>query len=105
MGAVGGSIAAREGGKVMHKSDLVKSVATHTSMSGPAAEKAVNAVFDSIKEELKKGEKVTLTGFGTFEVANQAAREGRNPKTNSKIQIAARKRVRFRLGSDLDAIR
>lgn len=89
----------------MHKSDLVKAVATHSGTSGPAAEKAVNAVFDTIKEELKKGEKVTLTGFGTFEVANQAAREGRNPKTNSKIQIAARKRVRFRLGSDLDAIR
>ncbi len=90
----------------MHKSDLVKAVATNANMSGPAAEKAVNAVFDSIKEELKKPDaKVTLTGFGTFEVANQAAREGRNPKTNSKIQIAARKRVRFRLGSDLDAIR
>jgi DNA-binding protein HU-beta len=89
----------------MHKSDLVKAVAANSGTSGPAAEKAVNAVFDTIKDELKKGEKVTLTGFGTFEVANQAAREGRNPKTNSKIQIAARKRVRFRLGSDLDAIR
>ena len=70
----------------MHKSDLVKAVATNANMNGPAAEKAVNAVFESIKEELKKGEKVTLTGFGTFEVANQAAREGRNPKTNSKIR-------------------
>jgi len=90
----------------MHKSDLVKAVAAkNDKMTGPEAERAVNAVFDSIKEELKKGEKVTLTGFGTFEVASQAAREGRNPKTNSKIQIAARKRVRFRLGSDLDAIR
>ncbi|MDQ2783503.1 MAG: HU family DNA-binding protein [Chloroflexota bacterium] len=89
----------------MHKSDLVKAVATSANMSGPAAEKAVNAVFDSIKDSLKQGDKVTLTGFGTFEVASQAAREGRNPKTNSKIQIAARKRVRFRLGSDLDAIR
>jgi DNA-binding protein HU-beta len=91
----------------MHKSDLVKEVAQKTNMSGPSAEKAVNAVFDSIKDELKKGTgaKVTLTGFGTFEVASQAAREGRNPKTNSKIQIAARNRVRFRLGSDLDAIR
>jgi DNA-binding protein HU-beta len=89
----------------MHKSDLVKSVSTSSGMTGPQAEKAVNAVFESIKETLKSGEKVTLTGFGTFEVASQAAREGRNPKTNSKIQIAARKRVRFRLGSDLDAIR
>ncbi len=89
----------------MHKSDLVKAVATNSGMTGPTAEKAVNAVFDTIKDSLKNGDKVTLTGFGTFEVANQAAREGRNPKTNSKIQIAARKRVRFRLGSDLDAIR
>ncbi len=89
----------------MHKSDLVKAVATNANMSGPAAEKAVNTVFETIKDSLKQGDKVTLTGFGTFEVANQAAREGRNPKTNSKIQIAARKRVRFRLGSDLDAIR
>lgn len=89
----------------MHKSDLVKSVATNTNMTGPQAEKAVNAVFTAIEDSLKKGDKVTLTGFGTFEVTNQAAREGRNPKTNSKIQIAARKRVRFRLGSTLDSIR
>ncbi len=89
----------------MHKSDLVKSVSTDAGMTGPQAEKAVNAVFGAIEDSLKKGEKVTLTGFGTFEVTSQAAREGRNPKTNSKIQIAARKRVRFRLGSTLDGIR
>ena len=58
----------------MHKSDLVKSVAANSGMSGPSAEKAVNAVFDTIKDSLKKGDKVTLTGFGTFEVTNQAAR-------------------------------
>ncbi len=89
----------------MHKSDLVKSVAASAGMTGPQAEKAVNAVFGSIEDALKSGDKVTLTGFGTFEVTSQAAREGRNPKTNSKIQIAARKRVRFRLGSTLDGIR
>ena len=89
----------------MHKSDLVKSVATSTGMTGPQAEKAVNATFGAIEDALKGGDKVTLTGFGTFEVTSQAAREGRNPKTNSKIQISARKRVRFRLGSTLDSIR
>jgi DNA-binding protein HU-beta len=89
----------------MHKSDLVKSVAAGAGLTGPQAEKAVNATFGAIEDALKSGDKVTLTGFGTFEVTNQAAREGRNPKTNSKIQIAARRRVRFRLGSNLDAIR
>lgn len=89
----------------MHKSELVKSVAASTGMTGPQAEKAVNAVFGTIEDSLKKGDKVTLTGFGTFEVTNQAAREGRNPKTGSKLNLAARKRVRFRLGSALDSIR
>lgn len=89
----------------MHKSDLVKSVAASAGVTGPQAEKAVNAVFGTIEDSLKKGKKVTLTGFGTFEVTDQKAREGRNPKTNSKINIAARKRVRFRLGSALDGIR
>lgn len=90
----------------MNKADIVKHVAEKTEMKSRAeAERAVNAVFESITGALKAGDKVSLTGFGTFEVTDQQGREGRNPATGQSIQIAARKRVRFRLGSELDAIR
>lgn len=90
----------------MRKSDLAREVASKMDgMKNSDAEKAVTAVFEAITDALKEGKKVTLTGFGTFDVAEQAAREGRNPKTGTAIQIAARNRVRFKLGSELDAIR
>ncbi len=93
----------------MRKADLVKKVMETAGLKSRAeAEKAVDAVFDSITEFLKsahESDKVSLTGFGVFEVTKQAGREGRNPATGKPIQIEERKRVRFRLGSELDAIR
>lgn len=90
----------------MRKSDLAKAVAEKVGgMKSSDADKAVTAVFEAITEALKEGKKVTLTGFGTFDVAKQGAREGRNPKTGEALQIAERNRVRFKLGSELDAIR
>lgn len=91
--------------ETLRRSDLAKHVADSTGMKAGEAEKAVTATFHALTEALKRGDKVTLTGFGTFDVAEQAGREGRNPATGAAIQIAPRKRVRFKLGSELDAIR
>ena len=74
----------------MTKEGLVEAVQKATEMETKAgAQRAVEAVFDSITKTLSRGEDVTITGFGTFKVAKRAAREGRNPKTGEKIQIAA----------------
>lgn len=89
----------------LRKADLAKAVADELHISASEAEKAVTATFTALTKALERGDKVTLTGFGTFDVADQAGREGRNPATGAAIQIAARKRVRFKLGSELDAIR
>ncbi len=97
---------AEEAGATVRKADLAKAVAEKMSgMKNADAERAVTAVFEAITDALKEGKSVTLTGFGTFDVAEQGAREGRNPKTGDPIQIAARDRVRFKLGSELDKIR
>ena len=66
-----------------------------------AAHRAVEAVFDSITKTMARGEDVAITGFGTFRVAKRAAREGRNPKTGEKIQIAASVKPKFRAGKSL----
>ncbi len=66
-----------------------------------AAHRAVEAVFDSITKTMARGEDVAITGFGTFRVAKRAAREGRNPKTGEKIQIAASVKQKFRAGKSL----
>ncbi len=65
------------------------------------AQRAVEAVFDTITKTLSRGEDVTVTGFGTFRVAKRAAREGRNPKTGEKIHIAASVKPKFRAGKAL----
>ena len=85
----------------MNKAQLIASVAKKTDMSLKKAEKLLNAVIDSITQALKKGEKVTLIGFGSFSVKKRAAREGRNPLTGKKIKIAARKVPHFKAGSKL----
>ncbi len=66
-----------------------------------AAHRAVEAVFDAITKTMARGEDVAITGFGTFRVAKRAAREGRNPKTGEKIQIAASVKPKFRAGKAL----
>ena len=85
----------------MNKADLVAAIAERTEVSKKDAEKALKAFVDVVTEELKKGEKIQLVGFGTFEVGERAAREGRNPKTGEKMPIAASKTPKFKAGKAL----
>ena len=79
----------------MTKTDLVNVVVAESGLKKKDAEAAVSAVFDAITNALKGGDKVQLIGFGTFEVKNVAAREGRNPQTGEAIKIAASKKPSF----------
>lgn len=82
----------------MTKSDLVEAVAGKVKVSKSAALATVDAMIDAISSALKKGEKVTLVGFGSFDVVKRAARQGMNPRTREKIKIKACKAPRFRAG-------
>ncbi|MEN6318562.1 MAG: HU family DNA-binding protein [Syntrophaceae bacterium] len=84
----------------MNKQDLVTEVAKFTCTKAEAG-KALDAVLAAIKKSLKKGDKVTLIGFGTFSVAKRAARKGRNPQTGKEIKIAAKKVPKFAAGKGL----
>jgi len=89
----------------MTKTDLVDVVAGKGKISKAAALEAVDALTEAIAGALKKGDKVTLIGFGTFDVAKRAAREGVNPQTRQKIKIKASKAARFKAGKALkDAV-
>ena len=89
----------------MNKTELVAAIAKKTELSKKDAEKALKAFTDVVAEELKKGEKIQLVGFGTFEVSERAAHEGVNPQSGEKIQIAASKAPRFKAGKALkDAV-
>lgn len=85
----------------MNKSDLIGSVAEKTELTKKDAEKAVNAIFQSIEDALAKGDKVQLVGFGTFETKERAARIGRNPRTGQEIKIPATKVPGFKAGKAL----
>ena len=85
----------------MQKTELIAKVAKDVSMTQAETAKVVNSVLDSIVGALKSGEKVTLTGFGTFEVRQTAARVGTNPSTRQKIQIPAGRRASFSAGAVL----
>ena len=85
----------------MNKTELVAAVAEETKLSKKDSQKAVNAVLETITNELEKGEKVTLVGFGTFEVRNRAQRQGRNPATKETITIPASKSPAFKAGKGL----
>ena len=89
------------GGYNMNKTELVAAIAEKTELTKKEAEKALKAFTDVIAEELAKGEKIQLVGFGTFEVSERAAREGRNPMTGETIQIAASKTPKFKPGKAL----
>ena len=90
----------------MNKGDLVAAVATKAELSKKDAEAAVDAFFASIKEALKKGDKVAVMGFGSFEVKKRAARQGINPLTKAKIKIPATKVPAFKAGKALkDAVK
>jgi DNA-binding protein HU-beta len=91
----------RGGRKGMNKSELVEKMAKSGSISKAAAEKTLGGMLDAVTDALKKGDKVTLVGFGTFSVTKRAARQGRNPQTGKPITIKARKVARFKAGSKL----
>ena len=85
----------------MNKAELVAAVAAKIGDTKKAAEASVDAIVAAIKESLKKGEKVQLVGFGSFEVRKRAARKGRNPQTKEEIKIPASKAPVFRAGKQL----
>lgn len=88
----------------MNKAELVAAIAERTELSKKDSEKALKAFIDVVTEELTKGEKIQLVGFGTFEVADRPAREGRNPKTGETMKIAASKAPKFKAGKALKDI-
>ena len=85
----------------MNKTELVAAMAEQTQLSKKDAEAALKAFIDVVSEEMKKGEKVQLVGFGTFEVSERAAREGRNPATGDSKVINASKAPKFKAGKAL----
>jgi len=85
----------------MNKTDLVEKIAAGTELSKTDAKKALDAAVDAIKSALVAGDKVALIGFGTFSISERPAREGINPATKEKIQIAAKKVVKFKAGAEL----
>ena len=89
----------------MNKTELVAAIAAKAELSKKDSEKALAAFVETVTEELKKGEKVQLVGFGTFEVSERAARDGRNPQTGETMKINASKAPRFKAGKALkDAV-
>ena len=85
----------------MNKAELISAIALRTGSSKKAAEESLNAFVDVTSTALKKGDKVTLIGFGTFEVRKRAARKGRNPQTKEEIKIPASKAPAFKAGKAL----
>ena len=89
----------------MNKSELIESMAEAADISKSAAARALDALTDTVAAVLKKGDSVSLIGFGTFSVKERAARTGRNPQTGASIKIAASKTPSFKAGKGLkDAI-
>lgn len=89
----------------MNKSELIDSIADSADVSKAAAGRALEATIEAVKKAMKKGDMVTLVGFGTFYVGKRAARTGRNPRTGDTIKIKAAKVPKFRAGKGLkDAI-
>lgn len=88
----------------MNKSDLVNAIAKEADVSKKVAEKSLNATVEAIKASLKKGDKVSLVGFGTFETRKRAARKGRNPQTGKEMKISAKTVPAFKAGKALKEI-
>ena len=85
----------------MNKAQLIEAIATKGKMSKAQAATAVDTFTSTISTSLKKGDKVTLVGFGTWSVTKRSARNGRNPQTGKTIKIAAKKVAKFKAGADL----
>lgn len=87
----------------MNKAELVDAIASDAGLSKADAKKALEGFTTAITGALKKGDRISLVGFGSFSISNRAARTGRNPQTGKEIQIAAKNVVRFKAGSDLSS--
>lgn len=85
----------------MNKRDLVEVVAKKANLTNKAANEALASAFNAIRDSLKRGERVVVTGFGTFNIKHRAERVGRNPKTGDKIKLSARKVASFTPGKAL----
>ena len=85
----------------MNKADLVDKIAASTGISKTSAAAAIDTIVDAVTAALKKGDRVTLVGFGTFAVSHRKARNGRNPQTGSVLKIAARRVAKFTPGVEL----
>ena len=85
----------------MNKAELIANIAEEAGITKTQANIALDSFVSSVTKTLKKGDKVTLVGFGTFSVSKRAARNGRNPQTGEVIKIKARKVARFKAGKDL----
>ena len=90
-----------KGDAYMNKSELIDAIAKSADISKAAAGRALDATVEAVKKSLKKGDLVTLVGFGTFYVGKRAARNGRNPRTGATIKIKAAKVPKFRAGKGL----
>lgn len=90
----------------MNKTELVNAIAAKANLSKVQAKAALEAAVNTVTEELAKGEKIALIGFGTFSVGEKGARKGINPRTKEVIEIPARKSVKFKAGAELnDAVK
>lgn len=85
----------------MNKAELIDAMASESNLTKADAKKALDAFINVTSSSLKKGEKVVLIGFGTFDVSDRSARTGRNPQTGKPIQISAKKVVKFKAGAQL----
>ncbi len=85
----------------MNKGELIDAIASGAKISKADAGRALESLIDNVAKTLKKGDKVTLVGFGTFSVSKRAARKGRNPQTGKEIQIKAKKVAKFKAGAEL----
>jgi DNA-binding protein HU-beta len=87
----------------MNKAELIAKIAEDAGITKTQANATVDAFVDAVTKTLKKGDKVTLVGFGTFSVSKRAARNGRNPQTGAVIKIKAKKVAKFKAGKDLSS--
>ncbi len=90
----------------MNKAELIEGVSDKTGLTKKETGNVIDAITDTVKEIMSKGERITLVGFGTFHVMKRKAREGRNPQTGEKLQIPAKKVPKFKAGKKLrEAVR
>jgi len=87
----------------MNKADLIDAMAEDAGISKAAAKKALDSFVENVSGSLKKGNRISLVGFGSFSVSMRSAREGRNPQTGATIKIPAKNVVKFKAGADLNS--